>query len=182
ARSHVPPRAWPGRRIKRYPCLRSGCYRCFRLCPVELPRWSSAVGTMNCVWCPQKTNQKTEESRSAAKRDVKSHDLELLAHPVRHGGAVLVRDVVADVVSVRVHEQRRLGRLTGDALRLLRREEPVLRAVDDQERALHLVEDAAQSERLRLLERLVLVARLRIEDVAAPGERVQRRPAFGQVV
>jgi len=43
----------------------------------------------------------------------------------------------------------------------------IARAVDDEQRAGHLVEHAAQRERLRFLERLGLVARLGIEDIAA---------------
>src|SRR5207245_6790540 len=41
---------------------------------------------------------------------------------------------------------------------------------------------AAQRERLRSLERLVLVAGLGVEDVPAPGERIERGPALGEVV
>src|SRR5712671_5901620 len=107
---------------------------------------------------------------------------ELLAHPVGHRRAILVRDVVTDVVPVRVHDERRLRRFPRDPLRLLGRKEAVLGAVDHEERAGHLVEDAAERERFRLLERLCLVARLRVENVASARQGVQRRPALREIV
>src|SRR3989442_5577597 len=74
--------------------------------------------------------------------------LQALAHPIGHGRAVLVRDVIADVVAVRVHQQRRLRRLARDPFGLRWRKKAIQGAVDDQERTGDLVQDAAQRERL----------------------------------
>ena len=56
---------------------------------------------------------------------------ELLLEPVGHQGPVLVRNVVADVVAVRVDDERRIGRLARDSFGVGRREQPVAATMDD---------------------------------------------------
>src|SRR5580693_7791948 len=96
---------------------------------------------------------------------------ELLAHPVRHHRPVLVGDVVAHMIAVRIHEQRGVRRLTRDAFCLLGRKEAVTRTVNDQQRLGHLIQDPVKVEAVRLLSRLLLAGGLRIEDIAATRER-----------
>src|ERR1039457_4880037 len=107
---------------------------------------------------------------------------ELLAHPVRHHRSVFVGDVVADMIAVRVHEQRGVGCLTCDALRLFGWEEAIARAVDDEQRLRDLLEDPVEVETIRLLLRLLLVGGLGIEDITAARQWIERVPAFSEVV
>src|ERR1039457_5884456 len=107
---------------------------------------------------------------------------ELLAHPVRHHRSVFVGDVVADMIAVRVHEQRGVGCLTCDSFRLCGREEAVARAMDHEQRLRHLVQDALEVESICLIPRLVLVGGLGVEDVATARQWVERVPALPQIV
>src|SRR2546428_2790156 len=103
-------------------------------------------------------------------------------HPISHRRAVFVGNVVADVVPLGVEQQRRVRRFADDPLRLLRREEPILAAVDDEQRARDVLQDTAERKRLRSVEGLSLVTRLRVKDIAAFGQRVELRPTLREVV
>src|SRR2546428_6633958 len=99
-------------------------------------------------------------------------------HPTNHPRAVFVGNVVADVVPLGIEQQRRVRRFADDPLRLLRRGEPILAAVDDEQRARYVLQDTAERKRLRSLECLSLVMRLRVQDVAAFGQRVELWPSL----
>src|ERR1700680_5060693 len=73
---------------------------------------------------------------------------QLLAQPVRHERPVLVRDVVADVVSIRVDHQRRIGCFARDPLRMRRREQAVFGAVDHEEWLSDPAQDTFEVERV----------------------------------
>src|SRR2546421_720746 len=73
---------------------------------------------------------------------------ELLFQPVGHQRPVLVSNVVADVIPVRIHHEGGMRRLAGDALGLRRWEEAVARAVDDQQGLRDLIEYAFEIERV----------------------------------
>src|SRR5438445_13412126 len=69
---------------------------------------------------------------------------EALSQPVRHQRPVLIRAVVADVGTVRVHHERRVGCLASDPFRVRWGKEAVPSAVDDEQRLGQFVEDALE--------------------------------------
>src|ERR1700674_1682512 len=77
-------------------------------------------------------------------REKSSRLPEALLEPVGHQWPVLVRDVVADVVAIRVHHERRVRRLARNPLRLRGRKQAVAGTMDHEQRLRDLVENALE--------------------------------------
>src|SRR5437870_1908693 len=89
-------------------------------------------------------HDESRAGRAAAMTPGDASSGQLFSHPVADERPVLVRDVVADVIALGIHDELGVGRLGGHALGVLPGNQAVELTEDDEERLLHAREHARE--------------------------------------